>query len=162
MDVEKLSLGVIEDLKRKGFNQSEIAEMFDKTRQAVSWHKVTYHGYRSPREVVMDSWPLQVPRSMGQTSPFRRLRDHGEYVATGGFGMPEDKLQRLRSWYKRMETHVLEFDPSIPPEDGVSVFGGWAYRSRLPEDGDLLLRDNEYCNLDHIGRSIWRMPPERP
>jgi hypothetical protein len=37
----KLSLAVLEDLKNRGFNQSEIADMFDVTRQYVSWIK--YH-----------------------------------------------------------------------------------------------------------------------
>src|SRR4029077_18926414 len=108
-----LSLSVIEDLKNKGFNQSEIAEMYGVTRQAISWHKHTYGGRLTPRELVNQHFPFEVPMEMGQTSPFKRLRDHGEYIATGGVGMSEGKLQRLRSFYRKLrdEKLVLEFDP---------------------------------------------------
>jgi len=162
MEQQQLSLSIIEDLKGKGFNQSQIAEMFGKSRQAVSWHKTRYGGRRTPREIVMDAWPFDVPRAMGQTHPFRRLRDHAEYMVTGGKGMPADKLKRLRSFYKRMENEVLEFDPNIGPIDGVSRYGGWAYRTRRASDADLLIRVNEYTNLTEEARMIWRFPPEIP
>lgn len=160
----KLSPAVVEDLKNKGFNQSEIAEMYGVTRQYVSWIKHTYGGRLTPRELVNQHFPFEVPMEMGQTSPFKRLRDHGEYVATGGVGMSEGKLQRLRSFYRKLrdEKLVLEFDPSIPPIPGVSNKGGWAYRQRTPTDEDLLIRVNEYTDLTEEGRGIWRLPPVGP
>jgi transcriptional regulator with XRE-family HTH domain len=160
----KLSLAVVEDLKNKGFNQSEIAEMYGVTRQYVSWIKHTYGGRLTPRELVNQHFPFEVPMEMGQTSPFKRLRDHGEYVATGGVGMSEGKLQRLRSFYRKLrdEKLVLEFDPSIPPIPGISNKGGWAYRQRTPTDEDLLIRVNEYTDLTEEGRGIWRLPPLGP
>lgn len=163
-DTNKLSLSVVEDLKGKGYSQSEIAEMFGVTRQYVSWIKHTYGGTLTPREVVLRSFPFEVSAIQSQTSPYRRLRDHGEYVATGGKGMSRDKIQRLRSFYKKLreENLVLEFDPSIPPIKGVSNKGGWAFRDRLPEDGDLLVRDNEHANLTDEGKEIWRLPTTDP
>jgi hypothetical protein len=118
----------------------------------------------TPREVVLQSFPFQVPVEMGQTSPYRRLRDHGEYMATGGVGMSEDKLKRLRAFYRKLrnEEMVVEYDPTIPPIPGVSSKGGWAYRDRLSEDGDLLSRVNDYTNLTEEGQRIWRFPPQDP
>ena len=161
---DKLSLSVVEDLKRKGFNQSEIAEMYGVTRQFVSWIKQYYGGSRTPREIVLKEFPFQVPEILGQTSPYRRLRDHGEFMATGGKGMSEDKKKRLRAFYKKLrdENLVIEFDPAIPPIPGVSNKGGWAFRERRPEDGDLLIRVNEHTTLSDEGAMIWRFPPREP
>jgi hypothetical protein len=162
-DTPDLSLSVIEDLKSKGFNQSQIAEMFGRTRQAVSWHVKVYNGSQTPRQIVLQEWPFEVPLAQ-QLSPYKRLRDHGEYMATGGNGMSEDKLQRLRSFYRKLreENVVVEFDPSIPPMPGVSNKGGWAFRKRLPKDEDLLIRANRHANITEQGRMIWRFPPTDP
>ncbi len=163
-DTPELSLAVIEDLKGKGYSQSQIARMFGKTRQAVSWHKTYYGGSMTPREIVLKAWPWNVSAEQTQASPYRRMRDHGEYIATGGKGMSADKLNRLRSFYRKLreEDSVVEFDPAIPPTPGVSNKGGWAFRQRLPEDGDLLIRVNEYTTLTDYGRRIWRFPEVEP
>lgn len=160
----QISLAIIEELKRKGYNQTQIAEMFDVSRQAVSYHKVVYGGTRTPREIVNDHFPFKAPRPFSQQSPCRRLRDHGEYMATGGKGMSEAKLKRLRAFYKKLrdENVVVEFDPNIPPTPGVCRDGGFAFRTRLPEDEDLLVRVNEYTTLSEEGRMIWRFPPVDP
>ncbi|WP_233147988.1 XRE family transcriptional regulator [Mycobacterium sp. IS-836] len=158
----KLTPAIIDDLKRKGFNQSQIGQMYGVTRQHVSWVKRTYGGQLTPREQIMREWPFKVPVAMGNTSPFKRLRDHGEYIATNGVGMSADKVQRLRSFYRKLrdEHLVLEFDPCIPPIPGVSSRGGWAYRPRIKEDGDLLIRVNEHTTLTDAGRRIWRLPSD--
>ena len=162
--IQKLSLAVVEDLKAKGYNQTEIAEMFGVTRQYVSWIKHTYGGSRTPREIVLESWPFEVPAELSQTSPYRRLRDHGEYIWAGGKDMTQDQLSRLRSFYKKLrdEDLVVEFDPAIPPIPGVSNKGGWAFRRRVPGDGDLLVRVNKHTRLTEEGRRIWRFPPRDP
>lgn len=163
-ELHKLSLAVVEDLKGKGFSQSEIAEMFGVTRQYVSWIKTTYGGRMTPREIVLRSFPFQVPAIQQQSSPCRRLRDHGEFVETGGKGMSEDKKQRLRTFYRKLrdENLVLEFDPTIPPIPGVSNKGGWAFRERVSGDGDLLIRVNQHTRLTEEGRMIWRFPHKEP
>jgi transcriptional regulator with XRE-family HTH domain len=160
----KLSLAVVEDLKGKGFSQSEIAEMFGVTRQYVSWIKHTYGGSKTPREIVLEEFPWTVPADLTQASPYRRMRDHGEYVAAGPKAMSQDKLKRLRSFYRKLrdENVVVEFDPAIPPTPGVSNKGGWAFRERLPADGDLLIRVNEFTRLTEQGRRIWRFPQVEP
>lgn len=160
----RISIGIIEALKNQGMNQSEIAKLFGVTKQAVSYHKVVYNGNRTPRELVLENFPWQVPSEMAHTTQYHRIRDHGEYMATGGKGMSEDKLKRLRSFYRKLREidAVVEFDPTIPPEPGVSNKGGFAYRARRKSDGDLLIRVNEYTTLTAEGRLIWRFPPEDP
>lgn len=161
-DTPKLSLSVVEDLKNKGYSQSDIAEMFGVTRQYVSWIKHTYGGTMTPREVINQEFPWKVSAAQSDTSPYKRMRDHGEWYATNGEGMSADKLQRLDSFWKRLRDKVLEFDPKIPPIPGVSNKGGFAYRERLPGDEDLLIRVNEHTRLTEKGRMIWRLPPQDP
>ncbi|AVO25772.1 helix-turn-helix DNA-binding protein [Mycobacterium phage Morrow] len=49
----ELTLAVVEDLKGKGYTQSEIARMYGVTRQYVSWIKHYYGGRLTPREIVL-------------------------------------------------------------------------------------------------------------
>ncbi|ANA87018.1 immunity repressor [Gordonia phage Strosahl] len=160
--VPELSKEVIESLKSQGHNQTEIAEMFNVTRQAVSWHIRTYGGRMSTRQVVNEAWPWETEFKHTKAVPYRRLRDHGEYMRTGGKGMSEDKLNRLKKWWKKLrdEDIVVEFDPEIPPTPGVAKTGGFAYRPRVIGDDDLLIRVNEHTNLTDEGEMIWCWPPD--
>lgn len=159
---KKLTIAAIESLKQRGYTQSDIARMFGVSRQAVSWHKQHYGGQLSPRELVLQHFPWVLSSEVGNTSTVRRLRDHGEYVATGGVGMEPWKLSRLPRFYARLRDSVIEYDPDIPPEEGVSLVGGIAYRPRLESDGDLLIRVNDHTHLSDQGRMIWRFPPIEP
>lgn len=160
----ELSLAVIESLKEQGLSQSEIARLYGVSRQAISWWKYTYGGRLTPRQIVNQSFPFQVRSEHAQASPYRRLRDHGEYIATGGKGMTDDKLRRLRWFYRKLRDQnlVVEYDPSLPPEPGVSTAGGWAYRKRKKSDGNLLVRVNEYTEITKQGRRIWVFPKVEP
>lgn len=153
---------VVEELRRKGYNQSEIAEMHGVTRQAISWHKLTYGGHLTTRQIVNKAWPWKTTNDHSKAKGYQRLRDHGEFMATGGKGMNDDKLQRLLSWWEKLrdENVVLEFDPDAPPEPGVSPRGGFRYVPRLDCDGDLLIRVNEHTDLSEEGEMIWCWPPE--
>ncbi|WP_418345807.1 hypothetical protein [Rhodococcus pyridinivorans] len=158
----QLSVARIEQLKKKGFNQSEIAAMYGVTRQAVSWHLKTYGSALSTRQIVDQAWPWKTGHGHDKAVPYKRLRDHGEFMQTGGKGMSDDKLKRLRSWWKRLrdEDIVVEFDPTLRPIKGVSPYGGFAYCSRTVEDGDLLIRVNEHTTLTEDGRRIWCWPSD--
>lgn len=160
----ELSLAVIEELKAKGFTQSDIARMYGVTRQAVSWWKRNYNGRLTPREAANENFPWRVTTDHTRASVYRRMRDHGEYMATGGKGMSEDKLSRLRAFYRtiREDNVVLEYDPDIPPVDGFASYGGFAWRKRRKSDGDLIIRVNKYTELSDEGRMIWRLPPTDP
>ncbi|MGW6624238.1 XRE family transcriptional regulator [Nocardia sp. NPDC055002] len=160
---QKLTLSIVEALKNKGFTQSEIAKQYNVTKQYVSWIKRTYGGSLTPREIVLQEFPWAVSNHFTQTSPYQRLRDHGEYVATGGKGMAEYKLERLRAFYKKLHTgYVIEFDPDIPASESMTKRGGFALRDRTPEDGDLLIRVNDHTTLTDKGKMIWRFPAVEP
>ncbi len=154
----------IEELRRRGLNQTEIADMHGVSRQAVSWHKTTYGGQKSTRQIVNEAWPWETTHLHGKAAPYKRLRDHAEYMATDGRGMSEDKLKRLRTFYRKLrnENLVVEFDPDLPPEPGVSPHGGFAYRQRMVQDGDLLIRVNDHTQITDDGREIWCFPPADP
>ncbi|AXH48844.1 immunity repressor [Mycobacterium phage Steamy] len=152
----------IENLKRRGFNQSQIADLHGVTRQAVSWQKVTYGGSLTTRQIVNRTWPFKTTNLHGKSKAFQRLRDHGEYMRTGSFkGMSEEKVRNLKRWWKRLldEDIVVEFDPSIEPYAGMAG-GGFRYVPRRPEDDDLLIRVNKHTNLSEEGEMIWCWPPD--
>ncbi|KZM68859.1 hypothetical protein [Nocardia terpenica] len=161
---DKLTLSIIEDLTGKGLNQTEIADMYGVTRQYVSWVKKTYGGKQTPREIALKNFPWILTTQQGQMAPARNLRNHAEFMATGGRGMTADKLTKLRNFYKKLREQnvVVEFDPSLPPEPGVSSVGGFAYRPREASDGDLLIRVNEHTQMNEEGKIIWRFPPREP
>lgn len=135
--------------------------MYGVSRQAVSWHKKTYGGFLTTRQIVNKAWPWKTTNVHGKCKPYQRLRDHGEFMARGADGVHGEKMARLIAWWARLrdENVVLEFDPSFPPEPGVSPAGGFRYEPRLDSDGDLLIRVNEYTDLSEEGRMIWRWPP---
>ncbi|AGT14328.1 transcriptional repressor [Mycobacterium phage Adzzy] len=158
-----LTPSVIEDLRRKGFNQSEIADLHGVTRQAVSWQKKTYGGRLTTRQIVQQAWPWKTGKGHDKAKGYQRLRDHGEYMRVGSFRtMSEDKEKRLKSWWKMLRDNdlVLEFDPNIPPTPGVAPQGGFRYVARTEKDDDLLIRVNEYTNLTDEGEMLWCWPPD--
>jgi hypothetical protein len=159
-----LTPAVIEELKRKGHNQADIARMFGVTRAYVSKVKLQVGNYsRTPREIAMDHYPWTVGARFNGASIERRMRDHFEYMATGGRGMSEDKLKRLATFYRRLqeENVVVEFDPALPPCEGANN-GGFAYRPKLDSDGELIIRVNCHTNLTDVGKTLLRFPPVLP
>lgn len=154
----------IDQLKIAGLNQSEIAEQYGVTRQAVSFTRTKYSVRMTPREKVLKEFPWTVSTLQTQQAPYRLMRDHGWYIAGLGHDMPEERLKRLRSWYRKLKQGnlVLEFDPSLPPIPGVANKGGFAYRTRTPADGDLLIKVNDHTRLTEQGKMIWRFPLVEP
>ncbi|QFG08654.1 immunity repressor [Mycobacterium phage Vanisoa] len=157
-----LLFSTIEDLRRKGHNQSEIAEMHGVTRQAVSWQKKTYGGRMTPRDIVREAWPFQTTNTNTKSQAYQRLRDHGEFQTAGFKGMSDNKIMRLKAWWRKLrdEDVVLEFDPNIPPGPGLAG-GGFRYVPRdIVVDGlELVIRVNEHtAPLDEKKRLIWSFP----
>jgi hypothetical protein len=110
------------------------------------------------------SQPASRPNPASQAKPANRSNPDNrddEQSNTYESGMSYRKLEDLRRFYLRMSDRVIEFDPDLPPSEGVSV-GGFAYRPRLPEDGDLLIRVNDHTTLTDAGREMWRMPAVLP
>jgi len=158
---------IIQSLLNTGVTQAGIARMFGVSRQAIHDTCKRYGLKRQTRqEMLADNWPFKVPVDMGNQYPFQLLRDHLEYMMTNGKGMAEDRLKRLRSFYQKMRDQdlVLEFDPNIPPEQGVSPRGGFAYRKRRKSDRGLLIRVNGHTDTNTIeqGRHLWTFPDNYP
>lgn len=149
----------------KKYTQNDIAAEIGVSRQRIS-QIVLSNPRRSetPRRIALKNYPWKTGERFHNASPNRRMRDHAEYMATGGKGMDVAKLQRLRWFYDKLESEnvVVEFDPSIPPIEGVSSDGGFAFRPRKDSDGDLIIRVNEYTTLTETGKMIWRFPPRKP
>lgn len=160
-----LTPAMIEALKRRGYNQNQIAEMYGISRQRVSQIKYKWGQYTlSPRERAKEIFPFKVPRDPFQRSAAdKRLRDHAEYAITGGAGMSKEKLQRLRWFYEKLRrtNTILIFGLHIPPSPQVST-GGYAYVPRTPEDDDFIVRFNEDCELSEEEKLLWRFPPVLP
>lgn len=166
-----ITIAMIDDLKRQGLNQTQIAKTLGVTPQAISYIKRGNSRTprnepfsQTPREVAMESFPWKnVGHLHSQATPDRRLRDHAEFMATGGKGMSADRLRRLRNFYRRLrrEDLVVEYDPEIPPGDE-NKFGGYAYRPREPRDGELIIRVNDLAEMSDTAYVIWRFPPEPP
>ena len=159
-----MTLEVIERLKRQGLSQSQIAERFGVTKQAVSWTVRNYGGSMTPRQKATQAFPFKVPANMCSASVCKRLRDHAELMTAGGDRLSVDAKRRLRNFYERLRAnnHVVEFSPDIEPIKGISgTYGGWRYVERSAEDGDLLIRVNAYCRpLTDEDRRIWSFPAE--
>jgi hypothetical protein len=160
-----LTAALIDTLRKQGYTQSQIAEMHGVTRQHVSWVKSHYGGVTpTAREFVMQHFPFKAGSRFHDSTFDRRLRDHLEYMQTGGLGMDANKLRRLLSFYKRLEAEnlVVEFDPNNPPTEGNAV-GGYVLRPREESDGDLIIRVNEHTEeLTPAGKVLWRFPTELP
>ena len=73
-----------------------------------------------------------------------------------------DALGRLRSFYRDLRNHVLEFDPSIPPEPGFAIDGGFALGERRAGDRNLFIRVNKHTTMTDHGWHIWTFPAIEP
>ena len=116
------------------------------------------------RDVILRDLPWRVSAEQGQALVFQSLRDHGEFVVTGGETMSDYQLNRLGAFYRtlREANVVVEYNPQIPPQPGLAKNGGFALRPRRQVDGDLLIRVNEYTRLTDESRKIWRLPDIDP
>jgi hypothetical protein len=153
----------IEALKSLGYNQTEIAEQTGYTRQHVSGVKLKYGGRRTPREIVLERhFPWHVQTAHTQCAPYRRLRDLGGYVATGGAGMTDDQIKRLRSFLRKIDGKVVEYDPEIPPEPGLANCGGWALREHTEADRGIIRVNEHTRELTDEGWRVWTRLPMLP
>lgn len=81
----------------KPYTQREIADIHGVTPSYVSWIKrnKARSFSQTPREHVMEHYPWNVGATFHDAPQNKRMRDHAEYMWTGGDGMSEEKIQRL-------------------------------------------------------------------
>lgn len=155
----------IDEYLMLGFTQNQIATLKGVSRQRISQIKLSNKDhYMTPRQRVMKHYPWKTGERFHNAMPDYHMRNHAEFMATNGRGMDERKLQRLLWFYRFLtrENVVVEFDPSIPPQEGVSSVGGFAYRPRKASDGNLIIRVNEHTKLTDEGEDLWRFPDDWP
>lgn len=164
---------LVMELLDAGCNQNRISELTGYTRQYISKY-IKKHKLKdpTPRQVALKHYPWRTGERFHDSYINRCMRDHAEYIATGGEGMPEWKLVDLRGFYKNLISNdlVIEFDPAIPglepgetrPGGYGDRVGGFALRQKKASDGDLMIRVNQHTRLTKQGELIWRLPPELP
>jgi transcriptional regulator with XRE-family HTH domain len=151
----------IEALLKKGFTQEEIAKMKGITQAGVSWH--LRHSGGAPSETLVErikkSVPWQITGTQQKARPYREILYHLEYRETGGNGMSEEKLRRLRGFYRKLTdfSMVVRYDPKIPPRPG-QKFGLFEYVPREERDGDLILRIDKNTRVPDTDRAKWTLP----
>lgn len=153
---------------RQGIRQAEVARMLGTTKQNVA-HHLRYRSegdVRIPIRVASETLPWKkVDREHQQSTPYHRVLNHAEYIATHGHGMSQRKLELLRGFYKSLleSDTVLAYAPTVGPRPGMK-HGGWAYlpRDHRPVeeggDGELLLRVNEHATMTDEAYVVWRLP----
>lgn len=165
-----LTPDAIRFFRGQGRSDAWIGRLFGVTRQAVSKMADAYGLPKSQHRIARDSAPFLVNAKMNRATVAQRLRAHRLYVLfPESHGLPEKEIGRLRSFYRKLENEdlIVEFDPTIPPNPGVSPNGGFAYRKREPRDGNLILRLNEYTYVedeyeDSSFHETWSFPTEYP
>lgn len=161
---DRLTPRDIEILKSRGYNQNQIAERYGITRQAVSWIKT--HRARSwsktYREQMNDHYPWNTTGGFSDNYVDHRMRDHGEWVLSGGLALSAARRKRLRYFYNSLtkQNVVVEFDPNFAPSGG-SKIGGFRYRARKISDGNLMIRINKHTNVTEMGGKLWQLPERR-
>lgn len=156
---EKLTPEAIRYYRNKGRNQSEIANIFGVTKQAVS-SMAHRHGIelpKTPRAIALEQFPWTVPAKYQDTGFYRRMADHTHYIVNGPGSLTAQRVRLLKSFYQRLRDNnvVVEYDPGIPPSPDCKA-GAWRYVVRKPSDGDLMIRVNEYTTV--TDESLWRIP----
>jgi hypothetical protein len=155
---------ILELMNTYNLTPTQVARALGCSRQLVNYHLKHAPGpeWASPATVARESLEsvVDIQNDLHKKDPpYRRLADHAEYMATGGRGMSHDQLYRLSTWYRRMTTHVLVYDPSIPPGDGFR-YGGWSYERREDRDGTAMIRVNEWISYDDRALEVFRVPAQ--
>lgn len=157
-----LTVQKIDELKAKGFNQNEIADLYGLTPAAVSYIKRQAKSFnRTAREMAMENMPFQVPRPLQRTTVYQRVTDHLEYMfdKKAAEKWSDDRRARLTSFHNKLRQYslVVVFDPEIPPKQGIKC-GGWDFAPRQESDANLIIRANEHANITDKARELLALP----
>lgn len=161
----------IDQLLRQGLTETEIAAVYNVTVAAVSKAR-RYEGgvarrnrYLTPSEQARELFPWRrVGKGPGGNShnDYRALKAHSIWqVRHREDDLGPDQLQRLIRFYRSLITEglIVEYRPTIPPGTGSS----FTRSPRQPEDGLLLVRQNEWTDLADVARhEHWSYPTRLP
>lgn len=152
--------------KSEGMTQSEIAREVGVSRAYISQIVKEYGPAKEPtprEKAIEENYPWEVATGHTQAYLHRQLRNHLDYVVNGSEGMSEVNLERLRLFYNKLKDFdlVVEYSPLNPPMPDTPT-GGYAYLHREKNDGDLIIRINDYTIVTPKTLEIWRMPETLP
>lgn len=120
---------------------------------------------KTPSETARDMFPWKgVGKPFNESAVWKLLKSHSIWQARR---REEDltpvRLRKLVSFYRKIvqEGLIVEFDPTIPPGEG--VHRGFAFRTRVETDGYLLIRANALTDLSDLPmRTHWSIPYVMP
>lgn len=161
----------IDDLILAGYSERDIADKYQVSISAVSRRRWFNNGGRrigvpqTTSEIARDMFPWKgVGKPFNDSAVWKLLKSHSIWQARR---REEDltpvRLRKLVSFYRKIvqEGLIVEFDPTIPPGEG--VHRGFAFRTRVETDGYLLIRANALTDLSDLPmRTHWSIPYVMP
>lgn len=164
---ERMTPQLIDELRRKGMTQNEIAQRFGVSRQAVSKMKHHYGIFtETPRERILRNYPFKHGTEHNHSAIFRRLKEHGLYIAGGPWALSTAQRRDLNRFYNRLRSKslIVQYDPNVLPSPG-NKYGGYTLVPRTKNDPpNSLVRRNEHALITQEAErfGFWNFPPEDP
>lgn len=164
---ERMTPQRIDELRRKGMTQNQVAKFFGVSRQAVSKMKHRYGNFtETPRERILRNYPFQHGGEHNQSVLFRRLKEHGLYIAGGAWALSKAQRRDLNRFYHRLRSQslIVEYDPNTLPSPG-NKYGGYSLVPRTKDDNpNSLVRKNTHTTITEEAErfGFWNFPPEDP
>ncbi len=111
--------------------------------------KASHADRPKPLDIVRSTFPFDVQPDHQADAFHYAVREHGDYVATGGRDWHEDRRRALRGFYTmlRQENLVITYSP----------LDGWGHQERLLNDEDMIMRIENATDEQEM---IWRFPPD--
>lgn len=102
-----------------------------------------------PLDIVRSAFPFDVQPEHQADALHYAVREHGDYVATGGRDWHEDRRRALRGFYSMLHQENLIIT--------YSELDGWGHQQRLLDDEDMIMRIENPTDEQEI---IWQFPPD--
>lgn len=155
-----LTPGIVLFHMDQGMKQADIAREYGVSRQYV--HSLAKQGgYVSPIGTVGEHMPWEVRPESYKHPSYMAMRLVG-HMAVSPSTLELESVERAYGFIQRLKSFdvVIDYNPSYPPQPGVSNFPGFAYLPRTVEDEDYVMKIRPGVKLTKLGREIWRMPDE--
>lgn len=111
--------------------------------------KSSQANWPTPLEAVRQAFPFDIRPEHQADILHYAVREHGDFVATGGRDWPQDRRHNIRALYAmlRQDNSVITYSDAQ----------GWAGEPRRRDDGDLIIRIE---NPTEEQSMIWRFLPD--